>query len=168
MAIAATAYYLHAQTTTESTTQYIAGMRLFMGLAMPFAWLPLMAVALMGIPPAQLASAAGIFNFSRMVASSAGTAMGITLWDHRSIYHRSRLAENISEDSVQYQEAMELLNQVTPSHGGALTALDMAVEVQARTLAMGDVFYVCMAIAALFIAFAVLLPARTQVGATEK
>ena len=89
MGIAATAFYLHAQTTTESTTEYIAGMRLFMGAAMPFAWMPLMAIALLGIPPEKLASASGIFNFFRMLASSAGTAVGITLWDQRSIYHRS-------------------------------------------------------------------------------
>lgn len=162
--IAATAFYMHAQTTTESTTAYIASMRLLMGLAMPFAWMPLMVITLVGIPAEKLSSAAGIFNFCRMIAASAGTAMGVTLWDQRSIYHRSRLAENISPESVQYQEAMGLLEQVAPSDEGALAALDMAVGVQARTLAMGDVYYACMALILAFIVVTVLLPKNGDVG----
>ena len=135
-----------------------------MGAAMPFAWMPLMAVTLLGIPPEKLASASGIFNFARMLAASAGTAAGVTLWDQRSIYHRSRLAEDISPDSLPYLQASEMLNQVAPSDQGVLAALDIVVSIQARTLAMADVFYLGIVIVAGLILFTVLLPSRGEVG----
>lgn len=160
--VAALAFYLHAQTTLDSTAEYIAAMRLLQGLAMPFSWLPLMAVALLGVPAEKLASAAGIFNFTRMLASSAGTAAGITLWDQRSIYHRSRLAENISPESVQYQEVMDVMGRTANSPDMALAALELAVGQQARTLAMADVFYVCVVIALLFVVATAALPSKVK------
>lgn len=154
------AYLLHAQTSTESTAGFIAGARLFMGFAMTFAWMPLMVLALVGLPAEKMASATGIFNFVRMLASSMGTALGVTLWDQRTIYHRSRLAEDISADSPQYEQAMELLSSRLPDPDSALAALDRAVSVQARTLALDDIFYLSAAVVLPLAFLAWLLPAH--------
>ena len=152
------ALYLQAQTSTDSTDSYMAATRFAMGIAMPFAWMPLMVVSLVGLPPEMNASATGIFNFIRMLASSLGTAVGVTLWDQRAIYHRSRLAETLSPESPQYQAAMEMFTQRLSEPGSALAALDRAVTVQARTLALDDIFYVCLALTALVGLAAWLLP----------
>jgi DHA2 family multidrug resistance protein len=156
------AFYLHAQTSTESTATYIASVRLLMGAAMPFAWMPLMLLALTGLPADKMASATGIFNFVRMLASSLGMAAGVTLWDHRTILHRSQLAENISPDSAQYQQTMELLSQRLPDSQSALAALDQAVTAQARTLALDDIFYLSAAIMLPLAFIAWLLPAHAS------
>ena len=156
------AYLMHAQTSTETTGGFIASTRLLMGAAMPFAFMPLMVLALVGLPPEKIASATGIFNFIRMLASSLGTAAGVTLWDQRSIYHRSRLAETISQDSPQYQQTMEMLAQRLPDSQSALAALDRAVSVQARTLALDDIFYLSAAIMAPLALIAWLLPAHSS------
>jgi DHA2 family multidrug resistance protein len=156
------AYLVHAQTSTESTAGFIAGARLFMGFAMTFAWMPLMVLALVGLPAEKVASATGIFNFVRMLASSMGTALGVTLWDQRTIYHRSRLAEDISADSPQYRQAMELLSSRLPDPDSALAALDRAVSVQARTLALDDIFYLSAAVVLPLAFIAWLLPAHSD------
>jgi DHA2 family multidrug resistance protein len=154
------AFYLHAQTSTDSTASYIASVRLMMGAAMPFAWMPLMLLALTGIPADKMASATGIFNFIRMLAASLGTAAGVTLWDQRTIQHRSQLAESISADSPQYQQTMELLAQRLPDPQSALAALDQAVTIQARTLALNDIFYLSAAVILPLAFVAWLLPAH--------
>ena len=158
------AYLMLARASTETTAQYIATGRLIMGLAMPFAWMPLMLLALVGLPAEKTASATGIFNFVRMLASSMGTAVGVTLWDQRTIYHRSQLAETISADSPQYQHAMDLMAQRLPESESTLAALDRAVTIQASTLALNDIFYLSAAGVATLAVIAWLLPAR---GASE-
>lgn len=154
------AYYLHAQTSTDTTAAYIASTRLLMGAAMPFAWMPLMMLALVGLPAGKVAAATGIFNFVRMLASSLGTAMGITLWDERTIYHHSRLAETLSADSPQYQQVMALLSSRLADGQSALAAMDRAVNVQANTLALNDIFYLSAAIVVPLALVAWLLPAH--------
>jgi DHA2 family multidrug resistance protein len=138
---------------------------MLMGAAMPFAWMPLMLLALTGIPADKMASATGIFNFIRMLASSLGTAAGVTLWDQRTIRHRSQLAESMSADSPQYQQAIELLSQRLPDPQSALAVLDQAVTAQARTLALNDIFYLSAAVILPLAFIAWLLPAH---AATEE
>ncbi len=156
----AAALYLQAASSTESTDRYMAMTRLMMGIAMPFAWMPLMMVTLVGLPPEKVASATGLFNFFRMLASSLGTAVGMTLWDQRTIFHRSRLAETLSPEDPHYREAMALLEGRLPEPAAALAALDRAVTVQARTLALDDIFYLCMGLSLVIALAAWALPSR--------
>jgi DHA2 family multidrug resistance protein len=160
--IMASAFYMHALSNTESPPWFFVLARLLTGIAMPFAWMPLMYISLVGLPAERLASATGIFNFVRMLSASLGTAAGITLWDQRSIYHRSRLAEDIAVDSPRYQATMELLQQRLPDSDAALAALEGAVVTQARTLAMDDIYYVCAATVLSVALLAWLLPSRIQ------
>ncbi len=160
-------YYLHAQTSTDSSAGFIASVRLLMGAAMPFAWMPLMLLALVGLPAEKMASATGIFNFVRMLASSLGTAAGVTLWDNRTILHRSQLAENITADSPQYQQALESMAQKLPDPQVALVALEGAVAAQARTLALNDIFLLSAAIMLPLAFIAWLLPAHASTQETS-
>tara|TARA_R110001592_G_scaffold357416_1_gene660549 strand:- start:106431 stop:107966 length:1536 start_codon:yes stop_codon:yes gene_type:complete len=162
IAIFVMAFYLHAQISVDSTADYIALCRFLMGAAMPFAWMPLMLLALVGLPADKMTSATGLFNFLRMLASSLGTAAGVTLWDDRTIYHRNQLVENLAVDSPQYQQTMDLLTQRLPDAQAALAALDAAVGTQARTLALDDIFYLSTAVILPLAFFAWLLPAHAE------
>lgn len=162
MCMLAFAIYLHMQISTDSPAWYFLLVRLCLGIALPFAFMPLMVVALVGLEESKLASAAGIFNFARMLAGSIGTAVAVTLWDERYIFHRSRLAENLHPDSPQYRQVAELLASRLPEPGSVLMALEKAVQVQARTMGMNDLNYLCV-LAVLFAAMlAWLLPAHSQ------
>jgi DHA2 family multidrug resistance protein len=154
------AFYLHTQLSTDSPAWYLAMIRFVIGMGMPFAMMPLMMITLVGLPAEKMASATGIFNFVRMLAASLGTAVGVTLWDQRAIYHRSRLVEDISTDSPQFQQAMALLTARLPDPQSALAALDGMVKIQARTLAMLDVYYLCAAGVVVVAIIAWFLPAH--------
>ncbi len=160
LVIFALAYWMQAQSSTDTSAGFISAARLLMGLAMPFAWMPLMVLALTGLPADKVASATGLFNFIRMLTSSLGMAMGVTLWDSRTIYHRSYLVENMSSESPQYQQAVELLSHQLPGPQAAAVVLERMVTVQARTLALDDIFYLGAFIMVSLIFFAWFLPAR--------
>ncbi|MDH4041478.1 MAG: DHA2 family efflux MFS transporter permease subunit [Gammaproteobacteria bacterium] len=160
------AFYLQAWTSTETTAGFVAAVRLLMGGAMAFVWMPLMVLTLVGLPAEKMASAAGIFNFVRMLASSLGTAFGVTLWDDRTIFHRSRIVESISADSPQYQQAMELLSRQLQDPQAALAAMERAVSIQARTLGLDDIFYLGSAILLPLAFIAWLLPAHGTAAET--
>jgi hypothetical protein len=55
---------------------------------------------------------------------------------------------------------MELLSQRLPDSQSALAALDQAVNLQARTLAMNDLFYLCAVVVMSVAVFAWLMPAH--------
>ena len=156
------ATYLHMQISTDSPPWYFLLVRLSFGLAMPFAFMPVMVVALVGLPAAKLASATGIFNFARMLAGSLGTAIGVTLWDERAIFHRSRLAENLSGDSPLYQQTMALLAARSGDPESALAAVEGAVQVQARTMALNDLNFLCVVAILVAAALPWLLPSDTR------
>ncbi len=161
IAIFALAFYLQSLTSTETSAGFVAAVRLMMGAAMPFVWMPLMILTLVGLPAEKMASATGIFNFVRMLASSLGTAAGVTLWDDRTIFHHSRIAESIAVDSPQYQQTSELLAQRLPEPDAVMAALEQAVYVQARTLALDEIFYVSALIVLPLALVAWLLPAHS-------
>jgi DHA2 family multidrug resistance protein len=129
---------------------------------MPFAFMPVMVIALVGLPAAKLASATGIFNFARMLAGSLGTAIGVTLWDERAIFHRSRLAEALSGDSPVYQQTLALLSSRTGDPDSAMAALEGAVQIQARTMALNDLNFLCVVAILVAAALPWLLPANSR------
>ena len=61
-----------------------------------------------------------------------------------------------------------MLSQRVPDQQSALAALDQAVSVQARTLAMADVFYVAMVLVLTVVFLAWLLPAKGAAAEQQK
>ena len=61
-----------------------------------------------------------------------------------------------------------MLSQRVPDQQSALAALDQAVSVQARTLAMVDVFYVAMVLVLTVVFLAWLLPAKGAAAEQQK
>jgi DHA2 family multidrug resistance protein len=151
---------MHATATTTAPAGHLASARAMIGLGMPLVWMPLMMATLVGLPPEKLNSATGLFNFARMLASSMGTAAGITLWDERAIVHRARLLEEVSRDSVERTDFLQTLGAALPEPGAALAALDALIQGEARTLALQDLILVCAATVAAVGLLAWALPRR--------
>ena len=140
--------------------------RITLGFSMAFTWMPLMMQALIGLPPHQIATATGLFNFMRMLASSMGTALGVTIWDDRSIYHRARLGESLSADAPGVRDLLETIGRTFPDPQSPLAVLDAMATRQARTLAIDDVFYLCMAGMVLVAVAVWFMPTKRNAGAT--
>jgi len=141
--VVALSLLLHARGGTDSSAQDIALSRLLIGFGMPFAWMPMMMASLVGLPPEKIATATGLFNFMRMLASSMGTALAVTLWEQRSVLHRSQMVDMLSRDTPEIQGSMELLGARGGDALAPLQMLELLATAQARTLGIQDVFLAC-------------------------
>ncbi len=137
---------LHGSLTVQVSSTYLTVVRFMIGLSMPFVWTPLMMITFSNIAAHKMDDATGLYNFLRMLASSMATALGITLWDDRTIVHRADLVARMSESSI---ERTEFLTQATAATGDVDAALVMAENIifqQARTMAQQDVFLAACAV----------------------
>jgi DHA2 family multidrug resistance protein len=128
-------------TLNETATYFqLASPRFVQGLGMAFFFLPLNQILMSGVSSNELASASGVSNFTRTMAGSFATAITVWIWNRRSDYHHSVLAEHIHSASHSWSQYQSQLN----SHGikgtGAAEFVNQVVSTQASTMGVNDVF----------------------------
>jgi MFS transporter, DHA2 family, multidrug resistance protein len=138
--------------------------RFVMGIAIPCFFIPLNQIYLSGLPASEIASASGLSNFFRTLGSSVSTAVTVTLWQHRGIYHHATLTEYVSSGDPATTRYIQHLSQLPLSATQRLGYIDQIVNRESLTLAVNDVFYLCT------ILFVLLIPvlwfARPPFGST--
>ena len=134
---------LHGLLTPQVSATYLGSVRFMIGFSMPFLWIPMMMITLIGLPVHMMDTATGLSNFIRMLASSLAIAIGITLWDDRTVVHRADLVEGLSRPSVERSEFFDKISDGTGDLSSALAATEQMVVQQARTMAQQDVFMIC-------------------------
>jgi DHA2 family multidrug resistance protein len=134
---------------TDATLATILVPTIVQGAAMACFFVPLMSLALSGLPPERMPSASGLLNFSRITAGSFGTSIATTLWDRRATLHRAQLVENIGSAGHSPAATLSSLGSQGLGTGQSYAALGRTIEQQAFTLSANDIF---LASAALFIA----------------
>ena len=125
--------------------------RFVMGIAIPCFFIPLNQIYLSGLPQNQIASASGLSNFFRTLGSSVSTAVTVTLWQHRGIYHHATLTEYVSSAQPATTQFMQQLSHGNLSHTQGLGVIDQLVTREALTLAVNDVFLMCAVLFVLLI-----------------
>ncbi len=128
---------------SDMTYAQIAVPILIQGMAMPFFFIPLNALALSSVDVNKMASAAGLMNFIRTLSGAFSTSLVTTVWSNRATINRTELAGIITSRPV------------------SLTGLDQLVESQSVMLATNQVF---LAVSVVFIiaAMAVWLAPRPE------
>ncbi|WP_266181624.1 DHA2 family efflux MFS transporter permease subunit [Dyella humicola] len=126
--------------------------RFVMGIAIPCFFIPLNQIYLAGLPGEEIASATGLANFFRTLGSSVSTAVSVTLWQHRGIWHHATLTENVTTASQPASQVLQQLNRGGFSPTQALGITDQLVNKEALTLAVNDIFWLCA------ILFVLLIP----------
>jgi MFS transporter, DHA2 family, multidrug resistance protein len=116
--------------------------RFLMGFGLAFFFLPLNQMLLSGIPPSELASASGLSNFMRTMAASISTATTVFLWNRRTDYHHSVLAEHVSNSSNAWSSYQAGLSGHGIGATGAFQYVEQVITNQAMTLGVNDVFRV--------------------------
>ncbi|GAB2570259.1 DHA2 family efflux MFS transporter permease subunit [Dyella jejuensis] len=123
--------------------------RFVMGIAIPCFFIPLNQIYLSGLPASEIASASGLSNFFRTLGSSVSTAVTVTLWQHRGIWHHATLAEYVSPGQPAATHYLQQLAHMNFSPTQQLGFIDQIVTREGLTLAVNDIFYLC---AILFVA----------------
>lgn len=125
--------------------------RMVQAVWMPFLFIPLISISLVGVPAEQNDEASAITNMTRNVGGSAGISYTTTLLAYRAQFHHARLTEHI-----------------TPYTGyGAgrdLSGIAAQVQAQASMMSYLDVFTAITLVAAMAVPLALFLP-RTLKGA---
>jgi MFS transporter, DHA2 family, multidrug resistance protein len=117
--------------------------RFVMGLAIPCFFIPLNQVILSGLKPNEVATASGLANFFRTMASSVSTAVTVTLWQHRSEYHQAVLTEHVSNSNGAATHYLDTLHGIGLTGQRAWAVVERTISHDALTLAVNDVFWGC-------------------------
>lgn len=116
--------------------------RLFQGIGVSFFFIPLIAIALSPFNHADLAGASGVFNFIRLVTGGGfGTALSVTFWNRREIFHHARLTESFIPSQLTTSQFYEELNAINIHSGMTDEIVEQIITQQAYVLAINDIFY---------------------------
>ena len=137
----------------ESTMQQIMLGRFLFGLGIPFFFIPLGSLIMDGLHGEELTHAAGLSNFLRTLGGAIGTAVFVTLWSRRIIFHHARLTETAIPGSPAYDQMMAQLGNAGMTNPQKLTLLDGLISQQAATQATLDVLYLTSVLFLIMIVF---------------
>lgn len=128
--------------------------RFFQGIGIACFFTPLMMIVISGLPRERVASALGLANFLRIIGSSFGTSLSVTLWERREQFHHSRLVEQINHANPWSLQTVEYLRNTGLSSKSAYEQLDAIVTHQAFMLSTNDIFWLS---GALFLCLLIIL-----------
>jgi DHA2 family multidrug resistance protein len=92
----AAASFMRAGFTTQVDFTSVVLAQIVTGLGIALFMVPLQSISLSGLANEDVANAAGLSSFCRVIASSFGASLAVTIWDGREAVHRTQLAEAIS------------------------------------------------------------------------
>ena len=147
LAFAGTAFSMWQATHLDQLVGFwdISRVRALQAMWLPFLFIPINSIALVGVPPDRNNEASALINLMRNLGGSVGISYTTTLLAYREQFHHVRLAEH-----------------VTPYNGyGAgvdLHAVSQSVQLQATTLSYLDLFYALMVCALLAVPLGAMLP----------
>jgi DHA2 family multidrug resistance protein len=119
------------------------------GIGQPFLSVPLAVIATVGIEPAQVGSASGLYNLTRNLGGSIGIAFLASFLTLREHFHSNHVVENISLYSHATVERLEALQGYFIGLGAdpvlagerALRVIDATARRESLVLAYNDCFY---------------------------
>lgn len=155
------AIYMQASSTTDTTFFQLISARVVMGIGFTLMFPPLMVISLGSVSPDRTVSAASFFNFFRSVATSVGIAIGVAVWQARTVFHRQNLVEQLNPASADKVGAFLPIEQITDGNEQAMWAItEHLATVQASTLGLSDTFMICVLAAVPVLFLAMFIPAK--------
>jgi len=140
-----TAMYLTAGLTNQASFGELFLPQLLRGIALMFCFLPANLIALGGLPPDLLKSAAGLYNLMRNLGGAIGLAALGTVMNDRVHFHWNRLIESVNPARPAVQHFLDMQTTRFDPHfaGGSAPAavklLGGIVEREALVLTFNDV-----------------------------
>jgi DHA2 family multidrug resistance protein len=167
IATACLSLWMNGHLTTQASFWDLARPQMVRAFAMGFIFIPLSVIALSDLSAEKRGNATGLFNLTRELGGSIGTAWMSVALDNATKMHASHIGEAVNAYNPLAQEQLAALQGVTGTladpTGSALSILALRVQVQALVRSFNDGFLV---VAAAFAAgiFLVLLLKRPQPG----
>ncbi|WP_353204490.1 DHA2 family efflux MFS transporter permease subunit [Sphingomonas sp.] len=128
----------------EITFHHAAIARLFQAMALPFLFVPINAVAYVGLPQNKTAQASSLLNIARNLGGSIGISISQTLLSHGLQRHQSNLVAPLNPLNPNYTDWIGKAEGVFGDATTPLAILYQTVQRQAAMLAFLDVFHALM------------------------
>jgi DHA2 family multidrug resistance protein len=116
--------------------------QLAQGFAMPFFFIPVMALGTGALPPDEVASGAGLINFMRTTSGAFGTSIATTAWDDAAARNHDTLSNQLNNPGA----TLSQLTSMGFSPAQALQQLEELVQSQAVMLATNRIFWMIAAV----------------------
>jgi len=130
------------------------------GFALPFFFIPLTTLSLGSVLPSETASAAGLQNFVRTMATAIATSLVLTEWGDSQRVSRAEMTRVLQPDQTQ-----SLLSSLGLSPDQIRQVIANIVEQEATVIAIDHVFFISAII--LFVAAAIVWMAPKPVGKVD-
>jgi MFS transporter, DHA2 family, multidrug resistance protein len=141
-AVFALVLFMRAHFNTDATIGTLLIPTIIQGAGMAAFFIPLMSMALGGLPPDRIPAASGLSNFARITAGSFGTSITTTLWDRRATLHHAQLIEHLDPNNPVTSQALGTLHAGGVGQDQSYELLNRLVDSQAFMLSANDIFYV--------------------------
>lgn len=140
------AFWYMGHLSTQMAFENAAFLRLLQSLGLPFLFIPISAIAYVGVRPEENNQASALMNVMRNLGGTLGISTVQTLLARGEQIHQSRLVENLNGLNPNYVQgtshaAQVLGGQGPAANGAALGQLYQSVQQQAAMLSYVDVFY---------------------------
>ncbi|WP_076867062.1 DHA2 family efflux MFS transporter permease subunit [Bradyrhizobium mercantei] len=134
---------------------YMARSRMLIGVGLPLIFIPIMTASYDGIPAGKTDQASALINAARNTGGSIGVSLVSNVLTHRQQFHQSRLVEQVTPSSPQYQDTLHQVTDYFLAQGNSLLQaqqqavqwIGQQVQTQASFLSYMDAFWVLMLIA---------------------
>ena len=111
------------------------------GLAVACFFMPLTSICFAGLKPGQLAAASSLSNFMRVLSSSIGTSVTITMWERREALHHTFLTEHVNPYNPLLGPTLERLADLGFSDMQASAYIANSVTTQGFFIAANELFW---------------------------
>jgi DHA2 family multidrug resistance protein len=118
------------------------------GLAMPFFFIPLMALAMAALAPSELASGAGLLNFVRTTAGAFATSLTTSAWEDSATSVRANMVGQLHGVDGLLQQ----LSQNGMGMDGARSMIENIIQSQAVMVATNHIFMLIAVLMAVSVA----------------
>jgi MFS transporter, DHA2 family, multidrug resistance protein len=134
---------------TQMSFEAAATARMFQAVGLPFLFVPISAIAYVGLAPTESNQASALMNVARNLGGTIGISTVQTMLAQRSQFHQARLVERLDPLNPNYVQG---LGQITDAYSGlgaaapnsALAHLYNGTRQQAAMLSYIDVFHTLM------------------------
>jgi MFS transporter, DHA2 family, multidrug resistance protein len=154
--------YTNAQLANTMSQGQLIMPVLIRSLGLGFVFVPLSVVALSDLPPQQRGNAAGLFNLTRELGGSIGTAFMASMLSRHTAQQTSVLAEHVSRYDTTTLTQLGAMRGVFGSETAALAVMQGRITVQAMVRAFNEGYYMLLALFAL--AFLLILLMKRASG----
>lgn len=134
--------YLSARYNTQASFVSLLLPRFIIGVALSLFFVPVILIALSGLPHRKLPRATSLLSFQRVFGIGVGSSIGIAILQGRQKVHYDHLLPLISHENQALHGILERLREVGFSGQSSFTWIQEQVESQSYMLAVNDFFLV--------------------------